>query len=107
MEELKKKAGINSFYLSLIYPGFGTLLLFIPGGDNELIATMHSGLVLLTLPVTIVGWFITYTMSDRPILLMLGIQFVFFISFWFIAYRNLLKKYKREERTLNKEQGET
>jgi hypothetical protein len=105
MDSLRIRAQKNSLNISLIYVGFGTLLLFVPGSNNELIATIHSGLVLLTIPVAIVGWIITYTKADRPILIMLGIQLLSFLAFWFIAFRYLLKKYEREAKLTKREQG--
>src|SRR6185503_10228422 len=107
MDDLKKKAQTNAFYAALIYVGLGTTLLFTwVGNTNEIVVLIYSGLALLTLPVTFISWAITYAEADRPILLILGVQIVFFLVFWLVAYRHLLKKYEQEERQLKKEQGE-
>jgi hypothetical protein len=107
-EEIKNRAKTNSFYVALIYVGVGTSLLFIwTGHDNDLIVIVYSILALLTLPVTFIGWGITYSEADRPTLLILGIQLIIFFIFWLVVYRYLVNKYTREERIANKDQEES
>jgi ABC-type multidrug transport system permease subunit len=102
MEDLKRKARTNSFYISLTYLGIGTSLLFISvGNTNDLVVIVYSILLLLTLPVTFISWGITYSEADRPILLILGIQVIFFLVFLLIVYGHLLKKYKRDKKLIN------
>jgi hypothetical protein len=98
MDEKITKARENSFYITLIYVGLGTSLFFIQTGpNNDLVIIVYSILVILTVPVTFIGWAFFYSGGYKVIFLVLGIQIVVFFVFWFIIYRYLLKKYKRQK----------
>ena len=104
MDELKTKAQTNSFYISLFYVGLGTASLFsitIPAlMKNELIAMVSSIVLLLTMPVSFLGFGILYGGGTDGRLIALVTQLPVFGTFWYLVYRYLLGRYaKRKVRT--------
>lgn len=105
MEELKSKARLNSFNISMAYVGIGTLALFTMTSEfvqqNDLIATIFGLINLLTIPVCFVGFGILYSGQTNSVFLVLISQLMVFFVFWFAVYRYLLKRYQRNERKTN------
>ena len=104
MDELKTKAKTHSFYISLIYVGLGTVSLFaitIPTlMKNELISMVCSIMLLLTMPVSFLGFGILYGGGTDGRLIALVTQLFVFGTFWYLVYRYLLGRYaKRKVRT--------
>jgi hypothetical protein len=101
IHRIKYEARIHSLYISLAYVGIGTLSLFAMGWkvftQYELIAIGISLINLITIPVCFLGFGILYGNGAESWPLVLGIQIMVFLIFWYLLYRYLLKRYSNEK----------
>ena len=93
MENLQTKAKNNSFIISLIYVGIGTIAVLCSYppyyGDWVLFA------LLITFPVSIFSFGIMIAGEYYTIVII--IQLIIFLVFWYFSYQFLLKKYIKQK----------
>jgi hypothetical protein len=97
MENIKNQAFKNSLYISALYVGVGTVGLFAMSSkimENEIVSIIVLLVNLITMPASFIGFGIIY--GDGAGLLALGAQIITFLFYWFVLYRYLLKRYKRQ-----------
>lgn len=95
IDKLKSNAVKNSLIIGLLYVGIGTITAMSVYPDSPLYGDwVYIGL-LLTLPVSIIGFAVMYAEPDGYLLVLI-IQIITFLIFWFIVYRYLLKRYKKQ-----------
>ncbi|MFD0998577.1 hypothetical protein ACFQ21_04635 [Ohtaekwangia kribbensis] len=93
---MNKKAFYDSLLASFLYVGLGTIsvMSIYPG------SLFHGGWafvgVLLTLPVSFVGFGIMYADSDGYWYTLLAQVCVFFVA-WFVTYQYYEKKYRNDD----------
>lgn len=80
----------NSFLISLVYVGTGTLALLFIYSTNVLVPIV----LLLTIPVTFIGGAIAYTEKDSTLPIII-VQVVMFLLFWRIIYSWFKKRTAR------------
>jgi hypothetical protein len=97
IDELKNKAFKNSLTISVLYVGLGTLAVLSVYPASPLSGGWVIFALLLTLPVSVVGFGLMYADKDGYLLAFLA-QVVTFLIFWVIVYRILLKKYRKQAR---------
>lgn len=91
MENIKIKARKNSFIFSLIYVGIGTISVlcsYPPYYGNWVLP-----LLLITFPISILSFGIM--IAGKYYGIVIFIQLIIFLVFWYFTYRFLLKKYIR------------
>jgi hypothetical protein len=93
MNEYRSKALKNSSIVAFTYVGLGTLSLFAINSDS-LISDVAGIFFLLTLPVSFLGFGILYGEGPAGYGLMLGVQLLVFLIFWYAVYRVILHRYK-------------
>lgn len=97
MTALKNKAKIHSFWFSLLYVGIGTTMLLIrTNPDSDIIQTIQPLILLVTMPVIFIAFGIFYGGGQEVIVYVILIQISIFFVFWYIAYRFLLNRYKKD-----------
>lgn len=97
IDELKNKAYKNSFYISILYVGLGTLAVLSVYPASPLSGDWVLFALLLTLPVSVVGFGLMYADANGYLIAFLAQVITFFI-FWVIVYRVLLKRYRKQAR---------
>jgi len=94
INELKSNALRNSLIIAFLYVGFGTVTVMSVYPYSPLYGDwIYIGL-LLTLPVSIVGFAVMFV-EPNGYFLVLIVQIITFLIFWFILYQYLFKKYKK------------
>lgn len=81
---MKRSALVKSFWLSLIYVGVGTVLLFVK--PDESYYMLGFVFTLLCLPATFISAAIIYTNGVEPLAIILGVQSIMFLIYWFVIY---------------------
>ena len=103
MNEVRKKAKKDSLYITLIYVGIGSLALFSMLLPNLMSSEFYSSfaliIILLTFPVTIIGFYVSWNSGQDAFFLVPLIQNGVFILFWKILFNFLHKKYQLEEKS--------
>lgn len=97
ISELKNNALKNSLIIAFFYVGLGTITAMSVYPDSPLYGGWVDIASLLTLPVCIVSFAIMYADPNAYVLVLI-VQIVTFFVFWYILYRYLLKRYKRQMR---------
>ncbi len=92
---LKGNALRNSLIIAFLYVGVGTVAAMSVYPDSPLYGDWIYAGLLLTLPVSIIGFAIMFAGPDGYPLVLI-VQTLTFFLFWVIAYRYLLKRYKRQ-----------
>ncbi|UII27578.1 hypothetical protein LVD15_03895 [Fulvivirga maritima] len=93
-KELKK-----SFIISFLYVGLGTLALLFVNSSSLIV----SIILLLTIPVTFVGFGITYMEGSDSLLVILIVQILIFLTFWrmmFLILKRMAYKAKKRRQKL-------
>lgn len=80
-----------SFIISVIYVGIGTLSLLSMDPDFILSGDWAWVGLLITFPVSVIGFGIVYTEPDSS-LLIISVQFLHMLLLWFIIYRIMKKR---------------
>lgn len=83
----------NSFSIAFLYVGLGTLALMFVNSSNILVPII----LLLTIPVTFIGFGIAYMESDSTMLILI-VQLIVFLLFWAILYNRFKKKARTPKR---------
>lgn len=97
MTDLKNKAKIHSFWFSLFYVGIGTTMLLIrTNPDSDIIQTIQALILLVTMPAIFIAFGILYGGGQEVIVLVILTQISIFFAFWYIAYRSLFNRYKKD-----------
>lgn len=90
----------KSFYISLIYVGLGTIALFSFSfrifRESDFLDIMTSLIMLVTMPVSFISFGILYSEGREASLIALAVQFIIFLIFWYVVYRYMLNKNRRE-----------
>jgi hypothetical protein len=95
--QVKNKAIKNSFIIAFLYVGLGTITVLSVYPNSPLYGDwIYIGL-LLTLPVSIISFALMFADSNGYFFVLI-IQTLTFLLFWFVLYRYLLKRYKRQAR---------
>ena len=94
MNELQNRAFNNSLVMSLAYVGLGTLSVLSLYPSFPLSGEWAWIGVIVTFPVSFIGFGIAYMEPDNYVTILL-IQLLVFGLFWFISYRVLLKRYSK------------
>ena len=103
LEEIKTRARVISFCISLIYVGLGTISLFLAAtspkifAENEFVQVLILLILLVTFPASIISFGVLYAGGDNVKLIAFGVQVIVFLIFWFSIYRYFVTKYKRSE----------
>ena len=91
--ELKRNTLKNSLIIAFLYVGLGTMTAMSAYPDSPLYGDwIYIGL-LLTLPVSIIGFAVMFA-DPNGYFLVLTVQVITFLLFWLILYRYLLKRHK-------------
>jgi hypothetical protein len=90
----------NSFLIALLYVGSGTLALMFANSSNILVPII----LLITIPVTFIGFGIAYTEADSTMLILL-VQLIVFLIFWAILYSRFKKRTARAAKAISKKPG--
>ena len=89
----------KSFYISILYVGFGTLSLLAIASpaimEVELISILFMLILLLTMPVSFIGFGILYGEGQDGMGYAMLAQMIVFVIFWFITYQILLANEKK------------
>jgi len=95
INEIKGSAFKNSLIIAFLYVGLGTVAVMSVYPDSPLYGDWIYVGLLLTLPVSIIGFAVMFAEPNGyfPVLI---IQLITFLLFWFILYRYLLKRYRRQ-----------
>jgi hypothetical protein len=83
---------VQSFLISLLYVGFGTLSLYSLYPNSPLYLEWSIAGIIATLPVTIISFGVLYSDSDSELIPI--IQTLMLISMWYTLYRWLLRRGK-------------
>ena len=92
MTQLRNKAIVSSFMVTLFYVGLGTAMLFIKTG-NEYIQLAQFLIILITMPAIVVSFGIMYA-DGQAIAAVVVAQTVMFFICWYILYRFFLQRNK-------------
>ncbi|MFC6999123.1 hypothetical protein [Rufibacter roseus] len=99
MEEIENKAKKDALYISLVYVGLGTISLLAIASPTlmeiEFVSILFWLILLLTMPVSFIGFGILYGEGKEGMGYALLTQVIVFVIFWFITYRILLGKEKK------------
>ena len=101
LEEIKTRARVISFCVSLIYVGLGTISLFLAASspkifaENEFMQVLVLLILLVTFPASIISFGVLYAGGDNVKVIAFGVQLIVFLIFWFGIYRYFVTKYKR------------
>ncbi len=82
---------IKSFLYSLIYVGIATISLLGIYPSSPLFFEWSYIAVLLTFPVSVLGFALSYAMGISYALILL-LQLIMFFICWFITYRVMMKR---------------
>src|SRR5882762_8922335 len=99
LEEIKTRARVISFCISLIYVGLGTISLFLAAtspkifAENEFVQVLILLILLVTFPASIISFGVLYAGGDNVKLIAFGVQVIVFLIFWFSIYRYFVTKY--------------
>ena len=88
----------NSLLASFLYVGLGTLALLFINSSNPLVLIT----LLLTIPVTFIGFGIAYMEGGDSTLLILAVQFFMFLVSWAILHKIFKKRTYRIEKRKQK-----
>ena len=94
MTEPQSRAFNNSLIISMAYVGLGTLSVLSLFPSFPLSGQWAWIGVLITFPVSFIGFGIAYMEPDNYVVVLLA-QAVVFGLFWFIVYRLLLSRYSK------------
>jgi len=89
----KRKIIKISFLISFIYVGFATISLLGLPHDSPLYWEYSIFGVFITFPVSLLSFGIMYSEAGHYILVLM-VQFVMFLLFWYLVYRYMRKRYK-------------
>ncbi|HEY9048196.1 MAG TPA: hypothetical protein VIN08_19955 [Ohtaekwangia sp.] len=98
IEEAEELARKNSFYISVLYVGIGTVALFASTSSamkNEILSIIILLVDVVTIPVCFIGFGILYGGGKGAGMFAFIVQIGVFLLFWYIMYRYLLKRYKK------------
>jgi hypothetical protein len=94
MDKIQDKAKRDSFYIALIYVGIGTIPLFamtcMALVENDFTYILIMVTVILTMPVSFLGFGTLWGVGENARLIMLVVQVGVFVLFWYLVYRYLL-----------------
>ncbi len=100
MGDIKRKAKVKSFYIALVYVGIGSLALYSMFSphlmSSELISNVSLITILITFPVTFIGFATAWGSGQNAYFLVPLIQVVVFLLFWYILNRFLQKRYQEK-----------
>ena len=102
-EDIKTRARLISFCISLVYVGLGTVSLFFAAtspkifAENELMQVLVLLILLVTFPASIISFGVLYAGGDNVKVIAFGVQLIVFLIFWFGIYRYFVTKYKRRQ----------
>jgi|SRR5882672_9056400 len=102
LQELRNKAMRNSLAIAFFYVGFGTVSVLSVYPDSFLFGDWVYVGLLITLPVSIISFGIMYA-EPNGYLMVLLVQLLIFLTFWFIIYKYLMNKYTSAERLEKKD----
>jgi len=89
----KRKIIKISFLISFIYVGFATISPLGLPHDSPLYWESSIFGVFITFPVSLLSFGIMYYEAGHYILVLM-VQFVMFLLFWYLVYRYMRKRYK-------------
>jgi len=82
----------NSFLISISYVGVGTICALGLYPDSFFHSDFSLIGILITMPVSFLAFGIAYSESDSYLLILI-VQFIVFLIFWYLIYRYMKKKY--------------
>ena len=95
IEEIKTKARINSFWVSLTYVCLGLISLWVlfsdKLGNNDFLFLFIGLIVLLTLPVYILSFPVLWA-GGANYSILIATELIIFFIFWYLFYKILFKK---------------
>ena len=103
LEEIKTRARVISFCISLIYVGLGTVSLFLAASspkifaENEFMQVLTLLILLVTFPASIISFGVLYAGGENVKVIAFAVQLIVFLIFWFGIYRYFVTKYKRSQ----------